>query len=216
MARAKRIAFISKNGVMYEKEYEFEWFMGLSLSQKQKSIRAFHGEIKKVGIESILEVSRKGENELGQRLSAFNLIVNINNFSSSVECLYHASKVFKEGLKEIKFDDCLYMAPKDSKRHVNEEATNRNLKLIRFEFNGKTFKLETGSLCYDYIYILGLSQNEELSKEILKYEAFTDIEYNQAKSVACQARACAKYKYLYEKCLLEEFLSNPHKFIHLY
>ena len=64
-----------------------------------------------------------------------------------------------------------------------------------------------------YYYI---SQNKELSNEILKYEAFTDIEYNQAKSVACQARACAKYKYLYEKGLLEEFLSNPHKFIHLY
>ncbi len=213
MAMASRIGFVSIGNKVGERLYNFEWFMGLSLSQNQKSIRSLHDAIKKTGITNVLEVSRKSEEEIGRRLSAFNLMLEVNGVKSSVEGYYHGSKVFNGN---IKLEDCIKMNPKDSKKYVKDEIEKKNLKLIGFDFNGIQFDLTTKSLCYDYIYILALTQNEELSNEILKYDCFTDIAFNQAKSIACQARACALFKYLKNKDLVNMFIKKPKKFGYLY
>ena len=45
MAQATRIAFICKDGKLYQKYYTFEFFGGFALSQKHKTIKSFHNEI---------------------------------------------------------------------------------------------------------------------------------------------------------------------------
>lgn len=210
---ASRIGFVSIGSKVGERLYDFEWVAGLSLSQNQKNIRTLHSVIKKSGIDNVLEVSRKSEDEVGRKLSAFNLMLEVNGIKSSVEGYYHGSKVFNGN---IKLEDCIKMNPKDSKRYVKEKIENNNLKLSGFEFNGKKFDLDSKSMCYDYIYILALNQNEELSNEILKYDCFTDIAYNQTKSIACQARTCALFKYLKNKGLVDSFIKNPKKFVYIY
>ena len=59
-----------------EVEIDFEFHNGLSVSQKQKSIRSLHQSAKDLGIENVLEISTKSESQLGNMLSAF--ILNIN------------------------------------------------------------------------------------------------------------------------------------------
>ena len=78
------------------------------------------------------------------------------------------------------------------------------------------FDLNKKSLCYDYVYILGLTQNEDLAKEIVNYDCFTDIVFSQTKSIGCQARTCALYKYLRNNNLVEKFIKNPYKFGFMY
>ena len=51
-----------------------------------------------------------------------------------------------------------------------------------------------------------------LSREILKYDAFTDIEFNPLKSVNCQAKACALYVSLYKRGLLDKAMINQKSF----
>lgn len=210
---ASRIGFVSIGSKVGERLYDFDWVAGLSLSQNQKNIRSLHQAIKRTGIDNILEVSSKSEDEAGVKLSAFNLKLRINGVESSVEGYYHGSKVFNGS---IKLDDCIKMNSKDSKRYVREEIENNNLKLMGFEFNGKKFELDSKSMCYDYIYIFALTQNEELSNEILKYDCFTDIAFNQTKSIACQARTCALFKYLKNKGLVDSFIKNPNKYVYIY
>lgn len=60
--RTTKLAFIVKDNKIYEKEYTFNFYGGFALSQKQKTIDAFHEEIAKDGIKEILEISRKSEN----------------------------------------------------------------------------------------------------------------------------------------------------------
>lgn len=213
MARANRYGFISTNNGVEGKIYNFEWFMGLALSQLRKSIRSLHDEIRKSGIQKVLEVSRKSEDPIGNKLSAFNLMVEVNGIKSSVESLYHGSKVFNEN---IKFEECNDMKPGDSRKYIHELIKKDSLILTGFEFNGLLFTLSTKSMCYDYIYILGLVQNKEVGDQLIKYDCFTDIVFNQNKSVACQARTCAMYKYLRENNLIDKYLNNPFEFEYLY
>jgi type I restriction enzyme M protein len=213
MARSNRIGFISMGSKVCERLYNFEWFMGLSLAQRQRSIRSLHDEIKKSGVEKVLEISSKSEEELGRRLSAFNLMVEVNGVKTCVESIYHSSKVFYGG---IKYNECVGMNPKECKKFISDEVENKKLLLKEFEFNGMKFDLNTKSLCYDYIYILGLTQNEDLAKEIVNYDCFTDIVFSQTKGIGCQARTCALYKYLRNNNLVEKFIKNPYKFGFMY
>lgn len=212
MAQAIRPAFICIDNKLYQEYYTFEFFAGFSLSQKRKTIDSFHNVIKSRGIINILEVSRKNENELGVKLSAFNLKININNTKYPVECIYQASKVFND----LKFTECLDMYPGDAKKYVKGKAEDLNLFLSGFNCFGKEFPLEPKSLFYDYLYVIALSQNEELSKQIIQYDCFTDIEFNHKKQYASQARSCALYKYLFLNKCVNDFINNPMAYVSLY
>lgn len=212
MAQATRMAFISKDNKLYFKYYTFEYFSGFAISQKRKTIEAFHKVIREDGINNVLEVSRKNENEIGAKLSAFNLMVSVENKSYPVECIYQASKVFND----IQYKECQYMEAKDAKRYVKEQIDSNKLSLTSFKFGDKVFSNYPKSLFYDYLYILALSQNKELALEIINYDCFTDIEFNHKKQFASQARSCALYKYLYENNQIEMFLNKPLLFENLY
>jgi hypothetical protein len=98
---AKRPIFIPKASgplLVVAMPIEFVWHPGMSKSQKQKSVRSLHDAAKQTrGIEKILEISSKSEDDLGVRLSAFDLLLTTNGFSASVEVLFQGSKVFSKG-----------------------------------------------------------------------------------------------------------------------
>ncbi|MFR4053058.1 MAG: DUF6977 family protein, partial [Clostridium perfringens] len=70
-----RVSNLNKDYVE-EVEVEFKWYSGFSISQKQKSIRSLHNSYSKLYInDKLLEISSKSENDLGVKLSAFNLMI---------------------------------------------------------------------------------------------------------------------------------------------
>ena len=54
--------------------------------------------------------------------------------------------------------------------------------------------------------------NKELSEEIIKYDSFTDIEFNPSKSINCQAKSAALYVALYRNGVLDDAISSTQKF----
>ena len=98
---AKRPIFIvseDPNFLFIEKEIEFEWFAGLSVSQKQKSINSLHNSASLSGYDNILEVSTKSEHAIGNKLSAFNLSFPMSDGTLiHLESAFQGSKVFENG-----------------------------------------------------------------------------------------------------------------------
>lgn len=216
MARANRIGFISTKGGIEERTYNFEWFMGCSIAQLRRSIRSLHSEIRKSGYDKVIEVSTKSEDEIGRKLSPFNLMVSINGERLPVESYYHGSKVFDDSGVNVRLTECEHMKPCKTKQFVRETVKERNLKLVGFETNDKKFELSSKGMCFDYLYILGLTQNEDLADYIMKKDVFTDLMFKREKGIGCQARSCALYKYLRTNGLVEQFISNPHEFSYIY
>ena len=53
--------------------------------------------------------------------------------------------------------------------------------------------LNPKTVFYNWLYINAVLENPLLAAELLKYNAFTDIEFNPAKSINCQAKAAALF-----------------------
>jgi type I restriction enzyme M protein len=187
-----------------EREIEFEWFSGFSISQKKKSIQSFHKNIKeKYPKYKILEISTKSESELGVKLSAFNLMIVGKNKKYSVESAFQGSKIFEKGGP---YRDLFYMSSKEAKQ---DERLKSSGKLIAFDFFGTRWELEPKTLFYDWLYINTVAKNSKLAEKIIEYDAFTDIEFNPKKSVNNQAKAAALYVFLHRNNLLQIALSSP-------
>lgn len=172
-----------------ETEVNFKWYAGFSVSQKQKSIRDLHNEYKKIyELDKVLEISTKSLNELGINLSAFNLMINAKDDKVfSVESAFQSSKKFKLGGPYL---DILDLSSIEAKK---DERLKNSGELIGFEFYGREWPLEPKTAFYDWLYIRAVYKNQKLAKEILEYDAFTDIEFNPKKSLNCQARSAALF-----------------------
>lgn len=165
-----------------KKNFGFEFNPGFSATQKRKNVIALH---KAIG-ENALEVSTKSEEELGRKLSAFNLKLN----EIPLECVFQASKVYQYGGP---YKDLLKVSPKEAKRDLRHHNSG---KLNYFEYDGKRFPLEPKTFFYDFIYIKAVKESvplEEL-KQIIQYSYFSDVEFNPKKSVNCQAKSIAIIK----------------------
>lgn len=175
------------------KNFGFEFNPGFSVTQKRKNIIALH---KAIG-ENALEVSTKSEEELGRKLSAFNLKLN----GIPLECVFQASKVYQYGGP---YKDLLNVSPKDAKRDERHKSSG---KLIYFEYEGKRFPLEPKTFFYDFIYIKAVKECIPLEevKDIVQYSHFMDIEFNPKKSINCQAKSVAIIK-----AMLMVFGEVPH------
>jgi len=188
----------------------FTWFPGMSKTQKQKSIRSLHEKIRKLtGIDRVLEISSKSEDELGISLSAFNLMIvtKKRNMRFSVESAYQASKVFERGGPYI---DLLTKSSRKAKKDVRLKYSGR---LLKFVFFGQEWKLEPKTAFYDWLYLNALDENEDLSLQICKYSAFTDIEFNPKQSINCQAYSAALYVALSKRGLLRDALCSQESFL---
>jgi len=208
---AKRPVYIpQKNGNLEvaEKAIEFQWYPGMSKSQKQKSIASLHEAAERKNISSILEISSKSVIELGVSLSAFNLFITTKRYKKtfSVESAFQGSKVFQRGGPYV---DLLKKTSREAKKDIRLRESGNLLKFIFFK---QEFSLKPRTLFYDWLYINALNQNESLAEQVLKYSAFTDIEFNPRKSINCQAYSAALYVSLSYSSLLEDALESPEVF----
>lgn len=194
---ARRPAFYIHQGKVTGKLYTFEWFPGFAVSQKQRSIESLHDAIRKADAEAMpLEISTKGREPLGQKLSAFHLTLG----QHTLENIFQSSKVFEKGGPYL---DLLEAPPREAKR---DERLKNSGQLKSFCFQGETFPLFPLTVFYDYIYYAAVKESltaEEID-EILKYDYFTDIEFNPDKSVNTQARTAAMIR-----LVLEEYGTLP-------
>lgn len=145
-------------------------------------------------------------------LSAFNLKFydELTNKEYPLENIFQSSKVFEEGGP---YRDLLYVHPKDAKRDERLKVSGR---LVGFNYNDIVWDNEPKSMFYDWIYIRALMRNIRLSKAIIEYEAFTDIEFNHEKSYNCQARSAAIFVSLFKLGKIEKALSDNEIFKKIY
>lgn len=71
--------------------------------------------------------------------------------------------------------------------------------------------LEPKTFYYDWIYVNTLRQHPDLCEQVVKYDMFTDIEFNHRRSVNCQAHAVAMYVALVKYGLLETVFSGTYE-----
>lgn len=196
------------NSYCIRENVEFEFFSGFSDAQKRKSINSLHQEyLKKHKGKRILEISSKSEYELGVRLSAFNLMIQTPNGKKfSVESAFQASKVFENGgpYKDL-LNASSWVAKKD-------ERLRNSGRIIAFQIDGKEFETEPKTYFYNWLYINTLHLHNELTEQLLEYDAFTDIAFNPQKSINCQAEAAAIYVSLVKQGRLEEALKDRERF----
>ncbi len=188
--------------LVQERVFDFPWASGFAEVQKKKNIVALHSAANKHGIENILEISSKSAEKLGKRLSAFSLKVPVGAEKHPLESVYQGSKVFEKGGP---FPEIFDMTPREAKRFIRDK--DRGM-LIRFELDGKRFPLSPKNAFYDWLYIRALVEHADWISRNVRYDAFTDIEFNPAKQVNCQARAFAEYLSLLSRSKLNDAAEN--------
>lgn len=207
---AKRPVFmVSFDKLFFKKEdIQFKYFNGFSVKQKQKSIDSLHNEyLKRFNEHKVLEISSKSDNELGVKLSAFNLKIRTNKGKEiSVESAFQASKVFENGGP---YTDLLYV---DSRISKKDKRIRNSGNIVAFRFDGRNFEIEPKTFFYNWLYINTLNLNKELGDRLIEFDAFTDIEFNPKKSLNCQAEAAAIYVSLRKQNLLDEALKDKDNF----
>ena len=152
------------------------------------------------GYERVLEISTKSDDYIGRALSAFNLSVKLSGTGemATVEGLFQGSKVFESGGP---YRD-LYRAPgREAKRDPRIRNSGR---LIGFDLNGTEWPLEPKTAFYDWLYVASLIRNPELGLSLLEFDGFTDVEFNPARSINCQAHSAALFVALHRDGRLPE------------
>jgi hypothetical protein len=190
-----------------ERLVSFQWIPGMAISQGRKSVINLHSSAtEQLGISKILEISTRSQDELGVRLSAFNLPILIEGRRVSVEVAYQSSKVFKFGGP---FTDLLEGSSMEAKQDLRIKTSGP---LIGFRFEGREWPLSSNPNFYDYLYIRALLAYPD-SEQLRNYEAFTDIVFSQStlkprgkKSFNCQARSAAIYCSLFQRMSKEELV----------
>lgn len=203
---------------------EFEWNKGLARSQKQKNVKALHDAfIKRKGdvASMLLEVSRLSDLDLGVKLSAFNLDLDLEAMLAKLE--HRAAvgsrmvkvEVAYQGAKcidgEDPFVDILDMDSKEAKRDPRLKAGA----LTGFKLGECSFPLFPKTAFYNFLYLTALTQpqNRALWMEASSYIYFTDLNFNPAKGVSCQAEALALGVTLANRKQLEIALASFESFL---
>lgn len=207
---AKRPVFIPKKDTLGVKtlEIEFQWYPGMSVNQKQRSIVDLHKNANEKGYEKILEISSKSLQNIGIELSAFNLKTTslINKIEFSVETAFQSSKIFERGGP---YKDLIYKSSREAKK---DERIRNSGNLIGFKFFGVDFPTVPLTFFYDWLYINVLIKNDSLCNKIVEYEAFTDIEFNPEKSINCQAFSAALFVSMVKNKIDFENIRDPKVF----
>ena len=186
------------------------WNPGFALVQKRKNIRALHEAAATAGHSPLLEISTNSDQELGRQLSAFNLKVRSRQFGEiALECAFQGGKVFERGGP---YTDLYQAEPRDAKRDPRLQESGP---LAGFVFEGRRFPLEPKTAFYDWLYISAIFPQREPLVSLCQYAGFTDIEFNPARSINCQARACALFVALTRGQLLDEAMSSETAFVRL-
>jgi hypothetical protein len=211
---AERPVFVpveNGNNFTYSMPVDFKWHPGLSVSQKQKSIRSLHEAASLRLNGEILEISSKSEIELGRKLSAFTLELLLSSGEPcTVECAFQGSKVFTNGGP---YSDLFGLESRAAKK---DDRIKNSGNLIAFKFEEDLWPLDPITCFYDWIYINAVHQIPELSRSLTNYAGFSDIEFNPKKSLNCQAQSAARYVALHKRGLLQQALSDKEFFKRTY
>lgn len=196
------------NGIFRKYDVDFTFFAGFSLKQKQRCVESLHKSFMfSHSGAKVLEVSSASVDEIGVKLSAFNLCVTTKSgVKVSVESMFQGSKVFENGGPYV------YLFEKSSREAKKDTRIRESGKLIGFNFCGKDIPTNPKTLFYHWLYINTLVRNPNLAEQLLEYDAFTDISFNPHKSINCQAESCAIFVSLVARNLLEEALSSLWRF----
>lgn len=195
--------------LILEVPIDFKWNPGMAASQKKKNIIALHAAAKSRGLDRLLEISSKSEDEIGRRLSAFSLKLQVGNREIFLECAYQGSKVFRHGGP---YTDLFMLSPREAKKDPRLRSTGE---LIGFEFEGEQFPLSPKNAFYDWLYIRTLFPHRSWISGNVSYQGYSDIEFNPAKSINCQARAFAELVTLANKGQLERVRGDFFYFVGL-
>lgn len=169
------------------KEIDFQWVPGQAHTQRQKCARSLREAILSQWKNARpLEISSKSDEGLGVQLSALNLCLSDG---ISVETHYQCAKVFSGC--EGPLTEALHYSALDARKYVRECSAGRDL--IAFEYKEERWPLVPESLFYDWLYCKALWDNPDKNVALMTYTCFTDIEFNPAKSVSCQAAAAARF-----------------------
>ena len=212
---AERPVYIPKSSgplLVKTEMVKFQWFPGMAVSQKQKSIAALHeAAIQKNICLRPLEISSKSPVTTGVALSAFNLASQTQKSQRSftVETAFQSSKVFEQGGP---YRDLLHVTSREAKKDPRLQESGR---LIRFDFFGDSWALEPKTASYDWPYINTLVKNDDLAQDVSCYDGFTDIEFNPERSINCQAYSLALFKALQSRGLLSEALTGREDFLRI-
>jgi hypothetical protein len=164
----------------------FVWNPGMAPSQKKKNIAALHDAAAEKGLSPLLEVSSKSEWEVGQKLSAFFVKIDIDQQTTTLESVYQGSKVFERGGP---YTDLFWVDSREAKRDPRLRESGQ-LKAYRYE--GVDYPLSPPTAFYDWLYITALFRYRDwLAKRLKDFAGYTDIEFNPERSLNCQARSCA-------------------------
>lgn len=188
--------------LVHEVQIQFPWHSGLAASQKKKNVAELHRAAAAKGLEPLLEISSKSELEIGQRLSAFHLKIEVAGRETTVECAYQGSKVFD---KDGPFQDLYWKSSLEAKR---DERLKTSGKLVRFELEGKSFPTSPPTVFYDWLYFKALYPHRDWLERRHEWAGFTDIEFNPGRSLNCQARSFAAFISLQKRSRLDQAVSS--------
>jgi hypothetical protein len=191
--RAKRPSFLPLTGAprVRSVDVEFDWFPGFALAQQQHSVASLHEAARRLGYASApLEISTRSTEEMGRALSAFNLRVPHPPLGViPLESAFQSSKVFVNGGPYL---DLATKDPKTAKRDPRIQQTTSPM--VRFHFGDQDFPLRPTTAFYDWLYIRALSLlNPSILAKLAERDGFTDIAFNPARSLNCQARSAALF-----------------------
>ena len=110
--------------------------------------------------------------------------------------IFQSSKVFENGEPYL---DLLMVSPKQAKTDPRIHSS----RLVKFNFENKDYPLIPRTIFYDYIYMNALLENKDIIENLVKYDAFTDIEFNPNKSINCQAISACKFVSLYRLGIID-------------
>ncbi|MGR9134800.1 DarT1-associated NADAR antitoxin family protein [Rhizobium leguminosarum] len=192
-------------------DFEIAWAGGFAAVQKQKNIRALHSAAERAGYAPLLEISSKSDVKAGRHLSAFHLRIPFEDDSIPLENAFQGSKIFEDGGP---FIDLYRVEPREAKRDTRLKESGP---LIGFRFDSVDFPLKPTTVFYDWLYLRAVFPHRDwLMKRItsdVEYAGFTDIEFNPAKSLNCQAKSCALFVALMREHKLEQYMESPTIFI---
>lgn len=181
------IPSIRRGSLFEEAPVDFEFFTGFAPSQKARSIASMHLAAAKLGITPLLEVSTKSPLELGRRLSAFNLKIDVSGELFPLESVYQSSKVFSiSGQHSFLMRESPYAA----KKLIRELGRGE---VIAFRVFDRDFPTFPKNAFYDWLYIRAIQPHHAWVEKNIDFYGYTDIEFNPGRSVNCQARAVAEY-----------------------
>lgn len=197
----------------------FRYSLGFDDVTKARNVESLHeayaeefsSSHQALGVPKILEISSYSPSVLGKNLSAFHLTFPMKDGRFyPVENIFQTAKVFKGMDKPFNTPELLNGFPSYTKKTIRQLGKGRPLE--RFELNGVKYPLNPPTFFYDWVYINALNAHPEYHKDIMKYDAFTDIAFNPDKSVNCQAEALALFVSLSKSNLLDKALHDKEFF----